>query len=248
MKFNLLDPHPNLWHTVTEKRAQESCNFSLALHTGEPEAQIKRNRAVLEAQAGNNSCFVGVRQVHGDKIHVVTQHKAQGWSTLSDTVEADALVTNIPGVVLTILTADCVPILLYDPIACAVGAVHAGWKGTQAEILPKTIAKMQEKYGSKPQDILIAIGPAIGQCCYEVGGEVARHFTDYMGAVSAGKVAGKYQLDLKRVNQLQALENGITTENIEITPLCTSCAKDRFFSYRAEQGCSGRFISAIEIV
>ncbi len=248
MKFKLFDLYPNLWHTVTEKRTQESCGFSLALHTGEPEVQIKNNRAVLAAQAGKESHFVGVRQVHSDKIHVVTQHKAQGWSTLSDTVEADALVTNLPGVVLTILTADCVPILLYDPLVGTIGAVHAGWKGTQAEILPKTIAKMQEKYGSKPQDILIAIGPAIGQCCYEVGEEVARHFADYVGAVIVGKVAGKYQLDLKRVNQLQALESDIITENMEVTPLCTSCAKDRFFSYRAEQGCSGRFLSAIKLM
>ena len=248
MKFKLFDLYPNLWHTVTEKRTQESCGFSLALHTGEPEVQIKNNRSVLAAKAGKDSHFVGVRQVHSDKIHVVTQCKSQGWSALSDTVEADALVTNLPGVVLTILTADCVPILLYDSVAGAIGAVHAGWKGTQAEILPKTIAKMQEKYGSKPQDILIAIGPAIGQCCYEVGEEVARHFADYVGAVIVGKVAGKYQLDLKRVNQLQALENGIITESIEVTPLCTSCAKDRFFSYRAEQGCSGRFLSAIKLM
>jgi len=245
MKFKRLDQYPALWHIVTEKHAETDCRFSLALHTEEPEVQIRSNRALLAGHVDEGSLFVGVRQVHGDRVYVVTRHKEQGWSTLSDTVEADALVTDLPGIVLTILTADCVPILLYDPVSRAIGAVHAGWKGTKAKILPKTIATMQEKYGAVPQNILIAIGPAIGQCCYEVGSEVAEHFTDYIGAVIEGKTAGKYQLDLKHVNQQQAIEGGVDARHIEVTPLCTSCAKDRFFSYRAEQGCSGRFASAI---
>ncbi len=248
MKFTLLDQCSAVRHLVSEKKSEVDCGFSLALHTGEPREKIVKNRTILTDHFGTDSLFVGIRQVHGDTVHAVTETKERGWATLLDAVEADALITDLPQMVLTILTADCVPILLYDPIAGAIGAVHAGWKGTQTEILPKTIAKMQEKYGSKPQNILLAIGPAIGQCCYEVGEEVARHFMDYMGAVLAGKVAGKYQLDLKRVNQLQALEIGINVENIEVTPLCTSCAKNRFFSYRAEQGCSGRFLSAIKLV
>jgi len=247
MKFSLLGQHSSVRHIVTEKRPGAGCDFSLALHTGEPREQIVGNRAVLADHFGSDSLFVGIRQVHGDTVHVVTETKERGWARLSDTVEADALITDLPQMVLTILTADCVPILLYDPVTCAIGAVHAGWKGTRSEILPKTIAKMQEKYGSEPRDILVAIGPAIGQCCYEVGSEVAEHFVGYAGAVTGDKVTGKYQLDLKRINQLQAIESGVETKSIEVTPLCTSCAKDRFFSYRAEQGCSGRFVSAIEI-
>ena len=247
MKFKLLDQCSAVRHLVTEKKSEVSCGFSLALHTGEPREQIVKNRGTLADHFGTDSLFVGIRQVHGDTVHVVTETKERGWATLSDAVEADAVITNLPQMVLTILTADCVPILLYDPVAGVIGAVHAGWKGTEAEILPKTIAKMQEKYGSEPQDILVAIGPAIGQCCYEVGSEVAEHFTGYAGAVIEGKDAGKYQLDLKRVNQLQATKSGIDTKHIEVTPLCTSCAKDRFFSYRAEQGCSGRFVSAISL-
>ena len=248
MRFEILDSCPAVRHLVSEKDLGFGCGFSMALHTGEAEAVIHRNRTALSEVFGEGYRFCGIRQTHSDRIHIAAHPEGEGWESLSDAVEADAVITDLPQMVLTILTADCVPILLYDPVAGAIGAVHAGWKGTKAEILPKTIAKMQEKYGSEPQDILVAIGPAIGQCCYEVGSEVAEHFTGYAGAVIEGKDAGKYQLDLKRVNQLQAMKSGIATKHIEVTPLCTSCVKDRFFSYRAEQGCSGRFVSAITIV
>jgi YfiH family protein len=126
-----------------------------------------------------------------------------------------------------------------------IGAVHAGWKGTQSEILPKTIKKMQEQYGSQAEDIIVAIGPAIGQCCYEVGAEVATYFHAYTGAVLRGQSEGKYLLDLKAVNHQQLLDVGVAKMHIEVTSLCTACQKARFFSYRAEQGCRGRFVSAI---
>ena len=248
MKFKILDRYSAVRHLITEKDPGFGYGFSMALHTGEERAVICRNRTVLATELGEGYCFCGIRQIHGDRIHVVEHPESEGWESLSDAVEADAVITDLPRMVLTILTADCVPILLYDPRQGAIGAVHAGWKGTEAQILPKTIAKMQERYGSEPRDILVAICPAIGQCCYEVGGEVAEHFGGYAGAVIEGKAVGRYQLDLKRVNQLQAMRSGIDTMNIEVTPLCTSCARDRFFSYRAEQGCSGRFVSAIAIV
>ncbi len=248
MRFDILERYPALRHTVTEKDLGFGCGFSMALHTGEDTDQIVHNRTALAQHFGEGYRFCGMRQTHSARVYVAKKPEGEGWESLSDAVEADAVITDLPKLVLTILTADCVPILLYDPLQGAIGAVHAGWKGTAAEILPKTIARMQAQYGSRAEDILIAVGPAIGQCCYEVGSEVAAPFMAYDGAVLEGAAAGKYQLDLKRVNQLQALEAGIMPEHIEVTPLCTSCAKDRFFSYRAEQGCSGRFVSAIALV
>jgi len=247
MKMEILEQSFGIEHLITEKDLAFGCGFSLALHTDEDEETIHANRVELEGHFGAGYHFCGVRQIHSAEIAVIDQVKSIGWKELSSTVEADALITDVPQVVLTILTADCVPILLYDPVHRAIGAVHAGWKGTHAEILPRTIAKMQEQYGSQPQDIIAAIAPAIGQCCYEVGAEVAEHFVSYAGAVVEGKSEGKYQLDLKRVNQLQAEAAGVLPEHIEVTAICTACERERFFSYRAEQGCSGRFVSAIAI-
>jgi YfiH family protein len=248
MRFEILERTPAVRHLVTEKELGYSCGFSMALHTGEDAEAIGRNRTALAVAFGEGYRFCGIRQTHSDRIHIAVHPEGEGWESLSDAVEADAVITDLPQLVLTILTADCVPILLYDPVQRAIGAVHAGWKGTEAEIVIQTIRKMQMQYGSDPRDIIVAIGPAIGQCCYEVGGEVAEHFMGYAGAVIEGNIAGKYQLDLKRVNQLQAEKAGISAEHIELTPLCTSCAKERFFSYRAEQGCGGRFVSAIALI
>jgi len=245
MRFKILEKEAGIQHYVSEKKEDKGCQFSLALHTGEPVGKILKNREALREQFGDRGIFVSVRQVHGDHIYSVVDMQEKGWSSLSGAVEADALVTNMPYVVLTILTADCVPVLLYDPLRHVVAAVHAGWKGSQKCILSQTIACMQSDYDSRPEDIRLAIGPAIGKCCYEVDGEVSRHFLDYAEAVSGGSHTDKYQLDLKRVNQIQAQEAGILPEHMEVSSLCTSCDKGRFFSYRAEQGCSGRFLSAI---
>jgi len=247
MKFEIFKGIAGLNHAVTEKDLGAGCGFSLALHTGEDAKMIHANRLALESYFGEGYHFCSLRQVHSAKVAVIDQPVSVGWRELESAVTADAVITDIPHVVLTILTADCVPILLYDPLHRAVGAVHAGWKGTQAEILPKTIQKMQVHYGSQTEDILVAIGPAIGQCCYEVGREVAEHFLAYEGAVTDGVSEGKYQLDLKRVNRLQAVQMGVLPEHIEVTPICTACERERFFSYRAEQGCSGRFVSAIAL-
>lgn len=247
MKFEILARCSAVRHLVTEKDGGFGCGFSMALHTGEAETEIRRNRAVLAEAFGASYRFCGIRQTHSDKIHRIKEPEGEGWRDLSDAVEADALITNLPHMVLTVLTADCVPILLYDPQQGAVGAVHAGWRGSRAEILPKTIAAMQDAFGCVVEDMLVAIGPAIGQCCYEVGLEVAEHFRDYVGAVIEGRGESKYMLDLKEVSRLQASACGILPAHIEVTEICTSCSRDRFFSYRAEQGCSGRFLSAIAL-
>ncbi len=247
MKFEILEHCAAVRHLVTERELGFGCDFSMALHTGEAATEIHRNRSMLAATFGEVYRFCGTRQTHSDRIHRISESRAEGWESLSDAVEADALITNLPYMVLTVLTADCVPILLYDPVQGAVGAVHAGWRGSRAEILPKTIAAMQDAFGCVVEDMLVAIGPAIGQCCYEVGLEVAEHFGDYGGAVIEGRGENKYMLDLKEVNRLQASACGILPAHTEVTEICTSCSRDRFFSYRAEQGCSGRFISAIAL-
>ena len=144
---------------------------------------------------------------------------------------------------LTVLTADCVPVLLYDKEKEVVAAVHAGWKGTKAQIVAKTVLKMKDIYGCDPTKIIVGIAPSIGRCCYEVEGDVAEHFFDTPEGFT--HVGEKFMLDLPFINKKQLLDVGVSESNIEMSDVCTACEVERFFSYRKEQGCSGRFMSMI---
>lgn len=246
LHYRLFKDRPEIRHCVTMRDRSKKLDFSLALHTGQAAESIQANRRELEAYFGPGRRFVSVLQVHGDGICQVDEPGEKGWSKRDESVRADALLTDRPGVVLTILTADCVPILLYDPVRRVVGAVHAGWKGSRLGIVVRTVERMREAYGSRAEDILAAVGPAIGGCCYEVGPEVAAGFREYAEAVTAGEGENPH-LDLKRVNRLQLMEAGVAPEHIEVSPVCTSCESERFFSYRKEGGCDGRFMSCIMI-
>ena len=220
---------------------------SLALHTGEEASKIIQNRQAVRDALGIDAQYriVLADQTHSDHIHVVTQAKTCGWQERKSAIAScDALVTAQKGVMLGILTADCVPVLLFDPKQEVVAAVHAGWKGTKANIVAKTVACMEAHFGCNPHDIIAAIGPSIGGCCYEVGEEVATHFSRIEGAYTK-KENGKYLLNLKYINKYQLLKAGLLLKNIEQSEVCTACDSDRFFSYRKEQGCSGRFMSLI---
>jgi len=244
LEYRLLKGQEGLRHGVSLRDPSRPLDFSLALHTGQAAEAVRANRRELEAWFGPGARFVSVLQVHGNAIHHVEELRGHGWERLEEGIRADALLTDLPGVVLTILTADCVPILLFDPVRRVVGAVHAGWQGSRLGIVARTIRRMEERYGSRPGEILAAIGPSIGPCCYEVGPEVAVHFTEVEGALRSGKGDRSF-LDLKAVNRLQLLEAGVREEHIETSPVCTACESDRFFSYRKEGGCDGRFMSCI---
>ncbi len=247
-RFKNLSNEPDCMHAVTKKDPNEPYALSLALHTGEALDEIVANRQKIieELDLAEKIYFVVAEQTHSDNITVITQTGTKGWEALEDAVaESDALITDLPGVMLAILTADCVPILLYDKKKKAVAAVHAGWKGTRSQIVLKTVRKMVEVYGSDPADILAGIAPSIGVCCYEVGENVARHFTDIPGVLK--RKGEKYMLDLPAVNHYQLRESGLPERNIELSGVCTACEVESFFSYRKEHGCSGRFMSLIGI-
>ena len=244
--FEKLKPFSSLLHATTRKSIHAPYNFSLALHTGEEKQSILRNRETLSSllDDGNSFDYIVAEQTHGDHIEIITEHSTKGWRTLEDAVKnCDALITNLKGVMLTILTADCVPILLFDPQNEVVAAIHAGWRGTKSKIVAKTIAKMAERFGSDPHNIIAGIGPSIGICCYEVSKEVAIHFFDTPDALLPKE--DKYMLNLPLINQKQLLTMGVQKHNIEMSGLCTSCETTRFFSYRKEQECTGRFMSLI---
>jgi len=246
--FTQLSSHAKVYHAISHKSSLYPYEFSLALHTGEEEKEIIDNRKVLEKSLNKTSpiplAFIVAKQTHSANIKVIKERKSKGWTSQKDAIEnCDALITNIPHLVLTILTADCVPILLYDKKKDIIAIIHAGWKGTEAHITKKTIQKMQEVFHANPKDIQASIAPSIGKCCYEVGKEVAKHFFAYPHSYS--KKGQKYKLDLPYLNQKQLIEAGLVNENIELSHICTSCEVERFFSYRKEKGCSGRFMSLI---
>lgn len=241
--FNIFSNHDILHHLVSKKNHSREYSFSLALHTDEEPAKILQNRAIIEAEFPNMK-FIVAHQTHSSNIEIIKELKTQGWESQSSVVkDCDALITDKKGVMLTILTADCVPVLLFDPIQKVVGAVHAGWRGTAEDIVFKTVLKMQESFGSNPKDIIVGIAPSIGACCYEVGEDVAKHFFDHRDSFT--QKGDKFMLDLPYINKIQLLKAGLIEENIEMSGICTTCEVDDYFSYRKEQGCSGRFMSMI---
>ncbi len=245
-QFDHYSKEKTLIHAVSKKNFGEEYAFSLALHTGETQERIIANRESLVRQLSveEKTVFVTANQIHSDHIVVIDKKEMRGWHDLKDAVqECDALVTNQRGVVLTILTADCVPVLLYDPVKRVVAAVHAGWKGTQADIITKTIGAMGVRFGSDPSDILAGVAPAIGRCCYEVGEDVALYFLNYSDAIE--QCGEKYMLDLPQINRRQMILAGLLDAHIEMSGICTACEVEEYFSYRKEDGCSGRFMSMI---
>lgn len=216
--------------------------LNLALHVGDDAARVLRNRqrfaAALEVEAEK---FTTCQQVHGSDVAVVTEDLiGKGALDLADTIAGiDALVTNLENVPLLLFYADCVPVLLADTRRRVIGLAHAGWRGTAAQIAAKTVQVMGGRFGSDPADIMAAIGPSIGACCYEVDDYVRDQFSGYEEFFAA-QGNGKYQLDLQGVNKQQLIECGVAAGNIVVANVCTACNSDLFCSYRAEQGKTGR--------
>jgi hypothetical protein len=170
------------------------------------------------------------------QIHSSTCLSANGHAGLIS--EGDALLENTPGAVVAVKTADCIPILLVDERRRAVAAVHAGWRGTAAGIAGRAVDAMREQFGSEPSDLHAAIGPGIGECCYEVGPDVAAQF----GRTAPG-MAPRHYLDLTGENRQQLLKAGVTEERIYASNLCTKCLSGDFHSFRRDREASGRLFS-----
>lgn len=182
--------------------------------------------------------LTALRQFHSDQVVVATQ--ARGFIG-----EGDALITNHPSAFLSIRTADCLPILIADVENRAVGAVHAGWRGTVSEIAAKTISRMEREYGSKPEHLRAAIGHGIGPCCFEVGAEVAVQFGTLFP--EQDNLHARANLDLVEANQRQLVGAGLLLQHIDAARICTCCGGDLFHSFRRDRESAGRMTSAIGI-
>jgi YfiH family protein len=190
--------------------------------------------------------LLSTRQVHGDGVVVFKgepREPEQIWRK-----EGDALVTGVPGYALGVFTADCLPIILFDPVQGVVGIVHTGWRGTARAICRKALKEMTETYDSISKNILAAMGPCIGPCCYEVDGPVKEVYAKAglpWELLSYPRGRKRWSLDLPRANTYLLKVAGMREENIHRLELCTSCHRDTFYSYRAEGKTSGRQLNFI---
>ncbi len=244
MKFKIFEKYKNLQYLVTKRDITHKLYNSMAMHTGESIESVYQNRKSLIEYFGSDARFISILQTHSNDIYKVDTQIEHGWSSLDSSIEADALITDIPYQVLTILTADCVPVLLYDPQKEAIAAIHAGWRGTRGKIVQRCISQMVAEYGTNPHDIIAVIAPAIGSCCYEISDEIASYFHEYPESIHRKKADSVY-IDIKSINRAQLISMGVSKEQIEMSDICTACQSQEYFSYRKERGCSGRFMSAI---
>lgn len=248
--FDIFSNRDDVQVFVTTRQGGESqghlatCNIGLSEQ--EPTATTISNRQRLcTALNIDFEKMTFQNQVHSDRMTLVDLSNAGSGNRIKAKAIAnsDALITKEKGLTLLALAADCVPIVLFDAQKKVAAAVHAGWRGSVKKIAQKTAQRMIEEHGCNPKDILAAIGPSIGQCCYEVGGEVADEVRQSFSSAHELIIPkdGKYMLDLWKANKQQLVEVGLLDSNIEVAQMCTKCHHNLFFSSRYDNGKTGRF-------
>lgn len=230
--------------------------------TGDDVTDVRKNRQAASEAVGLP--LIWAKPVHGAATVFVDRERAGGAPEDRDAlarlherlrvVEADAMVTDVPGLALAWSFGDCTPVLLYDTRHQAVALIHSGWRGAAAGIVPLTVAAMRARYGTRPAELLAGIGPAIGACCYEVRENVREAFqADALARETAvfatralpGEDAPRLWLDVRETTRRQALAAGILPEHLEDSGYCTGCRTDLFYSHRRDPWPSGRFLVAI---
>lgn len=213
-------------------------SLNLGKNTDDDPANVAENRRRFCAALGCSPAQMAwSKQVHADRVRLVTEPGgAEGY---------DALVTNRPGIVLAVSVADCAPILIFDAKNNATGAAHAGWPGTAARIVEKTLQRMASEFGTNGADCYAYIGTCIDECSFEVGEEVAVQFDAAFKRFDAGR--GKFLVDLKKANKAQLRTFGVPENRIEISPYSTVLNNADYFSHRKEKGATGRMLAVIGI-
>lgn len=215
---------------------------------------IEANRsAFLDAVGIDPEALTLGRQTHSTRVATVdAASRGRGrYPAFDGFAETDGLITNDPSVAVGVIVADCVPLVLYDPVQHALGVVHAGWRGTVGLIAIEAVESMRRAFGSAPSDLHAGIGPSIGPCCYEVGDEVLTAWTATgLGAQGRSAIRDGTYFDLWAANEVALVSAGVVARRIESSRVCVRCAVDRFFSYRAARGGvagSGRMLMVAQL-
>lgn len=238
-------------HGFTTRYGGVSTGYLASMNIGthrddRPENVFANYRILGNAIGFDPQKLVLSKQTHTDNVLVVGTPQWGAGLFAPELPECDGLITNTPGTALTVFTADCTPILLCDPVTGAVGAVHAGWRGTAADIAGKAVRKMADAFGCRPENIRAAIGPNIAQCCFETDGDVPEALLRAFGEAAKQYVRAygdKYYVNLKEINALALRLAGV--RDIVIIPHCTCCDPDRFWSHRVvgqKRGSQGAII------
>jgi YfiH family protein len=244
-----LESLPRLCHGFSTRLGgapdPNECSLNLGLTSWDSAARVHENRSrFLAALKLEEAHLATLHQSHSNRVHIIEDISGQ-WNQS----EGDALFTRIENVALAVQIADCLPILIADPVSNAIAAVHSGWRGTLSRILLRTIHEMQRAFDSNPVDLLIAVGPGIRACCFEVGSDVASLFEkEYPGSSLAKPAIGrprKYYLDLCGALHIQMELACVPPENRYDLGSCTRCNTGEFFSYRAEGPAAGRMMAVI---
>lgn len=243
LSSSLLQKNENIKHFFSARKGGVSKNNYNSLNLGifieEDKANVIKNFELIGNAANMNlNNMVYLKQVHSNHFYVVNENNFKEVTGKS----GDALITCCKNIAIGIFTADCVPILINDIENGIIAAVHAGWKGTYSKIVSNVVRYMIDSMNSKPQNLCAAIGPSIGECCFEVNDEVADKFT------YKKNYGVKWHVDLVQENITQMLSCGLSRENIDAGNLCTKCNEELFFSYRRDHSITGRQGSFIQMI
>lgn len=228
-------------------------SLNLGACRGDVPANLRENfRRFCAAIGADPSALVKNQQIHSKRVRPVTRADVMPTPETPGEVEADGMITNQPGVALTIFSGDCLPVFLYDPVRRVIAACHAGWRGTAQGIAAQAARQMREDYGCDPQDILAAIGPGIGPCCFETHGDVPAGLRSGLGEDAAPFIRplskpGKFSVDLKGANARWLERTGLRSERIAVCPVCTACNLDEFWSHRVQGNQRGSMAAMIQL-
>ncbi|TVQ14715.1 MAG: peptidoglycan editing factor PgeF [Bacteroidetes bacterium] len=257
-EFSNLKNFGGIKHFITSRKGGFSkgpfATMNTGFHVGDNDWDVLQNRKKLASMVNVNiNQFTFSAQTHSSNIAIVDKSGKGKGSTESETaiLNTDALICRTPEIFICVQTADCVPLILFDPVNRAIAAIHAGWRGTLKKITEATVLKMMHTFETHPADLIAGIGPSNGPCCYEVGedvfSEVKRSMVNPKDVIKPASKTGKYMFDQWRANYIQLTDLGVKPENIETAAICSQCQSDLFFSSRKDNGFTGRTTSGIMI-
>lgn len=259
IRFRHFEEHPDFRYFVTTRNSGLSSGEMTSFNIGFQEHDLSENvmgnrRSLASAMQADLDSFVFARQTHSDNIKIVgVADKGLGSFSKEDAIpDTDGFIVSEPGIFPVVMTADCVPVILFDPVRKVAGVFHAGWRGTVKLIAQKGLGKMMHVFETNPADVLVSIGPSIGPCCYEVGEDVVEEakkiFPAELDQILVNKGTSKPHFDLWLANKIQLANKGIREENVIVCNSCTFDHPEHFYSARLTKGKTGRMAAGVGLL